>query len=167
MDELEIDFDGKTIPALHYVALSRCKTENVNSLVSSVLRQSIRVNEKAMKEMERMPVSTTIRFSLHSPTNSVLFQNIENLQKYFPLVTKGILYRNHSVIVFAETHLCQHDKTENYLMPGYDLHRFDFLGEPRSSPSGMAVFTRAGTTVDVSEKQFGSTQFVCIVMMAE
>ena len=166
LDELEIDFDGKTIPALHYVALSRCKTENGNSLVSPVLRQNIRVNEKAMKEMERMrkesPFPTTIRFSLHSPTNSVLFQNIESLQKFFPLVTKGILYRNHAMLVFAETRLCQHDTTENYLMPGYDFHRFDFHGEPQSSPNGMAVFTRAGTTVDITDKQFGSTQFVCV-----
>ena len=86
LDELEFDFDGKTIPALHYVALSRCKTENGNSLVSPVLRQNIKVNEKAMKEMERMrkesPFPTTNPFSLHSPTNSVLFQNNESLQVF-------------------------------------------------------------------------------------
>ena len=85
VNNIELDFEsGRVCHGLVYVGLSRCRTEEGNSLVAPLHRQEIYVDPAVQKEMERLRnKGFTLRLSYPSKSTAMfklVFHNVQSIR---------------------------------------------------------------------------------------
>ena len=173
VDAIELDLrSGRPVAALHYVALSRCRTEAGNRLVYELDPTQIKVSEKVRTEMNRMRETCLFRRYLRFPfemrdesTLSVVFHNVQSLRKHYRFTQWLLSYRGADVLIFCETWLKKpKDRDVDYEIPGYQLHRFDWPYRGAGYPhAGMVVYILHGVAAVVSEKKIGSSAQMVLI----
>lgn len=167
---MEIDLEShSSVAGLHYVALSRCKTEGGNKLIDDLFENQISASGKVIEEMHRMRLLCQMPFHLNFPLNSnrsLLFHNVESLRKYIGFVKASIIYRNLSMLVFCESRLLPKDEDSHYFIPGYRLRRFDWpaVSTSASRPhAGICVYVNDDLQqFAFVEKRTATSHFVLI-----
>ena len=165
VDAIELDLrSGRPCPALHYVALSRARTEAGNRLAFDLDPTQIKVCQKVVAEMERMRQSCLMRQQLRLPCHTVksefmaVFHNVESLHKYIAFARAFVTYRGADLLIFCETWLKSTDSDSTYAIPGYNLHRFDWPYPKGGRPhAGMAVYVKTDMHATVSVEQIGAS----------
>lgn len=147
-DRLELDFKSPiTVPGLHYVALSRCRTEDGNYVIGDLHVNQILASTDVKEEMKRLREERQFEFNLKFPhcsfdgTTKIIFHNIQSLRKNIEFVRRSIMYRNCAVIMLCETWLTSNDDSSNYQVDGFQLWRFDYAQQLESRPhAGIVVY---------------------------
>ena len=172
-DSLELDFQStRPVAGLHYVGLTRCRTESGNSIVSSVHRNLIAVNEKARSEMYRMRSDACFDQQLFLPyialesvpwCHRVLFHNIQSLNKNRNFVKSSILYQHCTFVFLLETWLKPTDN--DVILEGYNLTRFDWQNQGRRLHAGIVIYanTRNANDASYAEIRVSTTQFIRVL----
>ena len=170
-DNLELDFQStKPVPGLHYVGLTRCRTETGNCIVSSLHRNLISVNEKASREMCRMRSEAKFELSLVFPYAAeeadpssirIVCHNIQSLRKNGRFVKSSILYRNCTFVFLLETWLKPTDS--DIEIESYNLHRFDWCNGSQRMHAGIAIYENINNIDTVyRETRISTTQFILV-----
>ena len=155
MQSAAVHFGKRKSDHMHYVGLSRIKKLcDVHILELNEKKISVSADVKA--EMNRMLMSSLLTPFLETPRNklNIMFHNTRSLHAHIQdlrnAVAKGMY--NCDVIALAESWLNVKDRDEDYLLPGYTMHRFDAMSPSTSRPhKGMVIYSRLnGLTVQQS-----------------
>lgn len=171
LDYLELDFKSNRsgVDGLHYVGLSRCRTESGNSIVDDIFVSKIKTSEKCKVEMARLR-SNLLDFKLQFPVHghnsfNVLFHNVQSLRKNIFVVRQSRMYTNCDVIILCETFLNDSDCSDEYSLDDFSMFRFDFPGTPNiRSHAGFIVYTRVEIQASVTSRALENIQYIHIIL---
>ena len=164
---LASDFESRTaVPALHYMSLSRCPTEEGIYIIGHLFADQIKANEKAIAEMERLENEAPLQFSFPYPKRekgsfNILFHNVQSLSKYYNLIKGSVIYTNCDVVALAESWFLSSDLSSDYELPRFNLQRFDWPGKVRQ-PAGIALYVHQGVNVLATDERISTTHYVMV-----
>ena len=140
---------NRTIPHIHYVALSRVTT--IEGLyITDLCEDKISVDPRVIKEMEilrtehRLKLSFTPLYDLDHLDLKICYLNARSLHKHIEDVRKDINYSSTDILIFSETRFSPSDADEMYCIDGYRLFRNDIsnYSGPTRPYGGTAVYSR-------------------------
>jgi hypothetical protein len=140
---------NRTIPHIHYVALSRVTT--IEELyITDLCENKISVDQRVVKEMEMLRTERSLKlcftplYMLDHSDLKVCYLNARSLHKHIEDVQKDINYSSTDIVIFTETRFSPLDPDEMYNINGYRLFRNDtsqFSG-PGRPYGGTAAYSR-------------------------
>ncbi|KAK3102105.1 hypothetical protein FSP39_008803 [Pinctada imbricata] len=156
MESAVVDFTGSCFPHCHYVALSRVK--NIENLyIRELNEKKIHIDKRVQKEMDRlnqtMKLTTRYESIQEAVSNSFMmyFQNVRSFRKHFKNIYQDSTIVEADLLLFVETKLSGRDENELFLMPDYEVHRFDNEDSRSRSPYGIILYSKEGTC-EIHEK---------------
>ena len=137
----------RTIPHIHYVALSRVTT--IEGLyITDLCESKISVDPKVVQEMQllrneyKLDLCFTPLYMLANTDLKMCYLNARSLHKHIEDVRKDINYLSVDILIFTETRFCPHDPDEMYIIDGYELFRDDETSNVSRPYHGIAVYLR-------------------------
>ena len=137
----------RTIPHIHYVALSRVTT--IEGLyITDLCESKISVDPKVVQEMQllrneyKLDLCFTSLYMLANTDLKICYLNARSLHKHIGDVRKDINYLSADITIFTETRFSQHDPDEMYAIEGYELFRNDETSNVNRPYHGTAVYSR-------------------------
>ena len=137
----------RTIPHIHYVALSRVTT--IEGLyITDLCESKISVDPKVVQEMQllrneyKLDLCFTPLYMLANTDLKICYLNARSLHKHIEDVRKDINYLSADITIFTETRFSQNDPDEMYAIEGYELFRNDETSNVDRPYHGTAVYSR-------------------------
>ena len=137
----------RTIPHIHYVALSRVTT--IEGLyITDLCESKINVDPKVVQEMQllrneyKLDLCFTPLYMLANTDLKICYLNARSLHKHIEDVRKDINHLSADIAIFTETRFSQHDPNEMYAIEGYELFRNDETSNVNRPYHGTAVYSR-------------------------
>ena len=140
---------NRTIPHIHYVALSRVTT--IEELyITDLCENKISVDQRVVKEMEMLRTERSLKlcftplYMLDHSDLKVCYLNARSLHKHIEDVRKDINYSSTDIVIFTETRFSPLDPDEMYNINGYRLFRNDIsqFSGPGRPYGGTAIYSR-------------------------
>ena len=140
---------NRTIPHIHYVALSRVTT--IEGLyIRDLCKEKISVDYKVVKEMEILRIENNLKlcftplYMLNHTDFKVCYLNARSLHKHIEDVRKDINYSSTDILIFSETRFSPLEPDNMYNINGYTLFRNDSSDSSGSGCpyGGTAVYSR-------------------------
>ena len=140
---------NRTIPHIHYVALSRVTT--IEGLyITDLCERKISVDQKVVKEMETLRTENNMKlcftplYMLNHSDLKVCYLNARSLHKHVEDVRKDINYSSTDISIFSETRFSPLDPDDMYNINGYTLFQNDSSDSSGSGRpyGGTAVYSR-------------------------
>ena len=143
--QIVVNMNTRTIPHIHYVALSRVTT--IEWLYITVLCESkISVDPKVVQEMQllrneyKLDLCFTPLYLLEDTDLKLSYLNTRSLHKHIHDVRKDINYLSTNILIFTKTRFSPHDPDEMYAIQGYELFRNDDFSNVNRPYHGTAVY---------------------------
>ena len=117
---------------MHYVGLSRVKTDSSALHILNLTENKIKVRKKVKSEMNSLRTEATLMplavlLATDSPqAKTILFQNVRSLNFHIEDVRSDYNIKNADLNIFVETKLCLLDNDDTYKLTGFNLYRNDF-----------------------------------------
>jgi hypothetical protein len=140
---------NRTIPHIHYVALSRVTT--IEGLyITDLCEDKISVDQRVIKEMEILRTEHCLKlcftplYMLDHSDLKICYLNARSLHKHIEDVRKDPNYSSTDILIFTETRFNPLDPDEMYTIDGYRLFRNDIsnYSGPTRPYGGTAVYSR-------------------------
>ncbi|CAB3996373.1 Hypothetical predicted protein [Paramuricea clavata] len=140
---------NRTIPHIHYVALSRVTT--IEELyITDLCENKISVDQRVVKEIEMLRIERSLKlcfaplYMLDHSDLKVCYLNARSLHKHIEDVRKDINYSSTDIVIFTETRFSPLDPDEMYNINGYRLFRNDIsqFSAPGRPYGGTAVYSQ-------------------------
>ena len=140
---------NRTIPHIHYVALSRVTT--IEELyITDLCENKISVDQRVVKEMEMLRTERSLKlcftplYMLDHSDLKVCYLNARSLHKHIEDVRKDINYSSTDIVIFTETRFSPLDPDEMYNINGYRLFRNNIsqFSGPGRPYGGTAIYSR-------------------------
>ena len=138
----------RTIPHIHYVALSRVTTIIEGLYITDLCESKISVDPKVVQEMQllrnecKLDLCFTPLYMLANTDLKICYLNARSLHKHIEDVRKDINYLSADITIFTETRFSQNDPDEMYAIEGYELFRNDENSNVNRPYHGTAVYSR-------------------------
>ena len=150
-DKIVIDFGSWSTKHMHYVALSRVdKIEKLH--LENIEWNKVTVDKEVVEEMKRLrkvAYPFNLRF-LHQVDADIKisFINAQSLRKHFNDIKNDRTLKNSDVIICSETWYNQSDLTDENMMEGFTMKRFDVEhSNLNRQHNGQAIFYKKNLTV--------------------
>ena len=137
----------RTIPHIHYVALSRVTT--IEGLyITDLCESKISVDPKVVQEMQllrndyKLDLCFTPLYMLQNTDLKICYLNARSLHKHIDDVRKDINYLSANILIFTETRFSHLDPDETYAIEGYELFRNDDISNVTRPFHGTAICSR-------------------------
>lgn len=117
---------------MHYVGLSRVKTDSSALHILNLNENKIKVRKKVKSEMNSLRTEATLMplavlLATDSPQGkTILFHNVRSLNFHIEAVRSDYNIKNADLNIFVETKLCLLDNDDTYKLTGFNLYRNDF-----------------------------------------
>lgn len=128
---------------MQYVGLNKvCKLKNL--FISSLNEEEIAVSAKVVKEMERLREDAVLRTCLlvlkHIKSDlKTIYHNTRSLHCHKKSVANDENLKSGDRIAIAESRLVLNDRDEDFLLPGFNMYRFDAQVENGGQPFNVMV----------------------------
>ena len=137
----------RTIPHIHYVALSRVTT--IEGLyITDICESKISIDPNVVQEMQllrseyKLDLCFTPLYMLVNTDLKICYLNARSLHKHIEDVRKDINYLSADITLFTEMRFSQHDPDEMYAIEGYELFRNDETSNVNHPYHGTVVYSR-------------------------
>lgn len=147
LNDVVIDLGTRKQEHMHYVGLSRVrKLENL--FISSLNEQKIALSAKVVKEMERLREDVVLRTCLpvlkHITSDlKIIYHNTRSLHCHMKDVANDENLKSGDIIAISESRLVPNDRDEDFLLPGFNMYRFDGHVANGGRPfNGMVLYSK-------------------------
>ena len=146
LDKLAIDLDGKKMPQIHYVGLSRVKSLD-QLYILNLNEDKISLSKDVQQHMD------TLRRHVYKPSLTFLYNlkdqckivclNTQSLHRHLPDVTADHNLQAADLAIYTETRFCKHDTEESTEIAGkYQFINYGSSNNPQTRPPhGTAVYS--------------------------
>lgn len=147
LSDVVIDLGIRKQEHMYYVELSRVrKLENL--FISSLNEEKIAVSAKVVKEMKRLREDAVLRTCLrvlkHITSDlKIIYHNTRSLHCHMKYVANDENLKSGDIIAISESRLVPSDRDKDFLLPGFNMYRFDaHLANGRRPFNRMVLYSK-------------------------